>query len=318
MSDQLVALLNLRQRLSTLGTGSGAVGEVTVSQFNALRDAVAQLDLLTPRIKVHPIQTATEGQTNFALPEPFSASSGQLLVYSGGVLVDTYTFTAPTTVTFTSGRELGEKIRFIEVQMGSDTGATVVDGITATGGSVTAADFDALVSAVALLDRLTSRVKSFSFTAAEGQTIFTLPETYEVGQNSLLVFSGGVLVDSYTETSPAQIVFTSPREAGEKIQIIKVQLGAASGATVVDGFALGPAITAETPAGLITSTNGTDGNGTFTVAFPVDPSITPRVLVSGLELTSVMFSRVGQTFIVNPPYKPVVGETVSILYKRSS
>jgi hypothetical protein len=318
MSDQLVALLNLRQRISTLGSGGGGGGgDVTVAQFNALRNAVAQLDLLTPRVKIHPIQTATEGQTVFTLPDPFSVSTGQLFVYSGGVLVDTYTLTSPTEITFTSGREDGEKIRVVEVQLGSDTGTTVVDGITATG-SVTSADFEALVAAVALLDRLTARVKTFSFSATAGQTVFTLPETYEVGQNALLVFSGGVLVDTYTETSPAQITFTSARELGENIQIIKVQLGAAAGVTVVDGFTLGPAITAETPTGLITSTDGTNGNGTFTVAFPVDAAITPRVLVSGLELSPVMFSRTGQTFVVNAPYKPVIGETVSILYKRSS
>lgn len=322
MSDQLVALLNLRQRISTLGGGGGGGGNtesgVTVQQLNALREAVARLDLSTPRVKAHPVQVATAGQTIFSAPEPFDPAPGRLLVYSGGVLVDSYTIISPTQIQFTSGREANEKIQLVEIQIGSENGSTVVDEIAPVE-VVTTDVFEDLLVAVAVLDRLTPRIRSFLLTATAGQTLFTLPEPYSLGQNSLLVFSGGVLVDSYTEVSPTQIEFTSARAAGEKIQVIKIQLGADAGVTVVDGLALGSAISAEIPTGLVNSTNGSDGNGTFTVAFPVDPAITPRVYVgSGLALTNSMFSRVDRVFTINPPYKPVIGESITILYKRST
>jgi len=57
-------------------------------------------------------------------------------------------------------------------------------------------------------------------TATASQTVFTLPFTYALGSNKLLVFSSGILMretDDYTETDSTTITFVSGRTSGENI-----------------------------------------------------------------------------------------------------
>lgn len=186
------------------------------------------------------------------------------------------------------------------------------------GGGVTVGDLTLLQSAVAQLDLLTPRIKSQPVQVATlGQTIFTLPEPYVMGSNSLLVFSGSVLADDYTELSATQIQFNSPRELGERIKVIEIQIGSDTGTTVVDTLPSTSFLAGEIPAGVINGTNGSDGNGTFTVAFDVDPAVTPRLFIGGgMELLPVMFTRLLRVFTILAPYKPTVGEVLAIYYRR--
>lgn len=187
------------------------------------------------------------------------------------------------------------------------------------GGGVSPTDFALLQSAVAELDLKTPRVKNEDTQiATAGQTVFTLPFPYVMGSKCLLVFTGAVQTDAYTELSSTQIQFNTGRSLGERIKVIDFQLGSDDGSTVVDTLPSTSFLAGEVPAGTIDGTDGTDGNGTFTVANPVDYSVTPRVFVAGgMEILPTMFTAAGQVFTIAAPYKPTVGEIITIFYKRS-
>lgn len=65
-----------------------------------------------------------------------------------------------------------------------------------------------------------------TFEATAGQTVFDLPFSYEVADDRLLVYSGGLYMSQgagldYLETNPTRITFNSGREAGEVITVVK-------------------------------------------------------------------------------------------------
>lgn len=65
-------------------------------------------------------------------------------------------------------------------------------------------------------------------------TVFDLPFAYTIGNNALLVYSGGVLMrvgasNDYTETTSAQITFATARTSGEVMQFVKLGYNDATG-----------------------------------------------------------------------------------------
>jgi hypothetical protein len=60
-------------------------------------------------------------------------------------------------------------------------------------------------------------------TATAGQTVFTVPFTYSVGENTLDVYVDGVrqiINSSYTETSTTSITFSEGIHVGGKVEFI--------------------------------------------------------------------------------------------------
>jgi hypothetical protein len=195
-------------------------------------------------------------------------------------------------------------------------------GATSGGGAVT---LNQLASDVAALDLKSVRFKKYDpIVATDGQTSFALtvggqPETYQMGQNRLLVFSGSVLAEGdYTEQDNQHILFTTGREEGEVVQVIEMQVGSDDGSTVVDDSPNQTFMQGETPVGVVDSTDGFDGNGVFTVSQTVFPTPAPRIFISGaIELPSDLWTRVGKTFTIADGHKPQVGESISIFYSRT-
>lgn len=262
----------------------------------------------TERDDVNPVKVTTftyDGDNRIATA---------VTVTTEGTLTSTYTY-------------VGTTIDIATVTGGTDGLTNVLVGLLNFrqnsslfgGGGPSTTEFAALQSAVAQLDLMVPRFKIHPVqTATAGQTIFTLPEPYVMGQNRLLVFSGGVLVmGDWAETSTTSITFAVGRELDEKIQVIEVQLGSDDGSTVVDTLPSTAFLAGEIPSGTIDSTDGSNGNGVFTVAHPVDPSVTPRLFIGGgVELLAIAWTRIGQQFTIVAPYKPTVGEVLAIYYKR--
>lgn len=66
-----------------------------------------------------------------------------------------------------------------------------------------------------------------NFTATEGQTVFTLVNTYEIGKNRLEVSVDGIQQFSpqnFTETSPTSITFSEGLPVGTKVDIEITQI----------------------------------------------------------------------------------------------
>jgi hypothetical protein len=198
-------------------------------------------------------------------------------------------------------------------------GLTVEGDLNVTGGGNTGQEGYLQVKAdLAALDRITPRIKNHPIIIAEpGQIIFELPEPYIMGESTLLVWSGGVLVDDFTEISSREIEFSTPREGGERIKIVEFQVGSDDGSTISEVSPSIALMLSEIAIGVVDGTDGTDGNGIFTVARDVDPSTQPRIFVSGaFELPlSTWAYRGGRTFEIFSPYKPIVGEQVTIFYR---
>lgn len=137
-------------------------------------------------------QTATAGQTVFDLSGVYQVGANSLWVFRNGVrqtLGVTYNETDADTVTFTSGLNAGDEVLFIQISTGPN-------GLVRN-----------------------------DFTATAGQTVFDLSFFYNVGQDELIVYSGGALMrltDDYTETDGDTITFVSGRSLGEKVTIMRV------------------------------------------------------------------------------------------------
>jgi hypothetical protein len=210
--------------------------------------------------------------------------------------------------------EVGENFQIVG-------GLTVIGDLNVTGGGNTGQEgYLQLKADLAALDRLTPRIKNHPVLIAEaGQTIFELPEPYVMGRSTLMVWSGGVLIDNFTELSDTEIEFAVPREGGERIKVIEFQLGSDDGSTITEinpGLQL---MQAEVATGVVDGSDGTDGNGTFTVSQDVDTSTAPRLFISGsFELPDGAWDYLGnRTFEIFAPYKPIVGEQVTIFYRPS-
>jgi hypothetical protein len=178
-----------------------------------------------------------------------------------------------------------------------------------------------LGGAIQTIDENSVRIKVFqAIISTPNQTVYYTPEPYQTGR--LMVYSGGLLMAPgvhYTETNDTTITFVEGREATEVVQIIEFQVG--------DGdnlpFPIGTITiftSTETAAGTIDGTDGTDGNGTFTLTHDIHTGSTPAVRISGIvELVPEEdFTWVGNTITILAPNKPIVGETVVVQYQWSS
>jgi len=126
---------------------------------------------------------ATGGQTAVNLPWAYAIGMNQLIVISSGTVCkvfDDYLESAPTSITFTSGRIYQESISVIRI--GAATGSAVVP----------------------LHEK---------HIATDSQEIFELAGTYDPGTDSLVVIRNGkilVLEDEYEETDESTVTLTSP------------------------------------------------------------------------------------------------------------
>lgn len=78
-----------------------------------------------------------------------------------------------------------------------------------------------------LFERLKENVSFYSenFTATEGQTVFTLSDEYNIGQNRVLVWVSGVkqrTVIDFVESSTTTITFNEPLSAGDEVEVFRV------------------------------------------------------------------------------------------------
>lgn len=133
--------------------------------------------------------TASAGQTVFNLSFNYTIGSNGLMVYSDNILmikdVD-YQETSTSSITFLSTRSAGEEITVINVSTNAS-------------------------------------IQRYDVAATSGQTLFTIPFSYVVGSNDLIVFSNNIMMikgTDYTETSPTQITFASGRADSEDITFI--------------------------------------------------------------------------------------------------
>jgi len=181
-----------------------------------------------------------------------------------------------------------------------------------------ATQLSAITGALATLDLQAARIKVHPpQTMLGGETVITLPEPYQTGIHHLLVSSGGLIQSKgvhWEELSATQIEFTEPREAGEVVEIIEFQRGSDDQSTVVSQLDL--FIATQPAAGVVDSTDGFNGNGTFTLAHDIDTGTVPRVFVAGtLELhPNEHFTWINNTITILPGQKPIVGEQVFVQY----
>lgn len=182
-------------------------------------------------------------------------------------------------------------------------------------------DVSNLAGAIQDVDARSIRFKVFqAVTSTGGQSNFTTPEPYQVGR--LIVYSGGLLQIEgvhWNSTGSQAFQFVEGREAGEVVQAFEYQVGSDSG----DPFPIGTITvftSTEDAVGTIDSTDGTDGNGAFTVARAIHAGSTPEVRISGaiLLVPITEFTWTGNTITILAPNKPVPGETVVVKYEWSN
>jgi len=144
------------------------------------------------------VQTASGGQTVFTTPFSYDIGENELLVFASGVFMtlgSDYTETTTTSITFLSGRVVGESVTIWKV---GPTVTPIIGGI---------------------------QPLRTTITSTSGQTVYPTTFSYTTGQDEILVFSGGVYMtsgDDYTETSSTSITFGVGRPLGEKVTIWKV------------------------------------------------------------------------------------------------
>lgn len=176
----------------------------------------------------------------------------------------------------------------------------------------------AITGALATLDLQAVRIKVHpAQVMTGGETIITLPEPYQTGIHHLLVTSGGLVQSRgihWNEHSPTQIIFVEPRVATEVVEVIEFQKGSDDSTTVVSQLDL--FIATQPASGTIDSTDGFNGNGTFTLAHAIEAATVPRVFIAGaLELKpNTEFTWSNNTITILAGFKPIVGEEVYVQY----
>jgi hypothetical protein len=173
---------------------------------------------------------------------------------------------------------------------------------------------------LASLSLETVRIKRYPLIiAVAGQTVVPLPETYQTGQRRLRVVSGSaqhVEGVHWEEVDDQSIRFFAPRVEGELIEIDEYQIGPDGGVT--PGYPEGPVYSQSvTPTGLVNSTDGTDGNGTFTVPHIIAPDTVPVVWISDiLKLQpTIDYTWHDNVIEILPGSKPIGGEWVTVQYQ---
>lgn len=152
------------------------------------------------------------------------------------------------------------------------------------------------------------------FVQTGGQTVVTLPETYDNAVKTLHVLRDGVgLYEGvhWTATSTTTITFGAAFASfvGEEVLIIEFENAAPGGGG-------GGSYAEEVATGVVDSTDGVNGNGTFTVTNTILLSPPPQVWISGaILLTSgVHYNISGAQVIFVSGAKPTVGEYILVKY----
>jgi hypothetical protein len=152
------------------------------------------------------------------------------------------------------------------------------------------------------------------FTMIDGQTVVTLPETYDIVGKVLHVLRDGVGLYQnvhWTPTTTTTFTFSAGFEsfAGEQVLVLEFEPGTGGGG--------GPSnYLEELASGTVDSTDGVNGNGTFTVTTAMLLSPAPQVLISGAILLTagVHYNISGNQVIFVSGAKPTVGESVLVKY----
>jgi hypothetical protein len=153
-----------------------------------------------------------------------------------------------------------------------------------------------------------------------GETLVTLIEPFQEGARRLDVERGGLKHAQnlhWVEIDSDKILFLTPCLPGEVVSVTEYQLGRDAGA--LPPLPAGPTYeVTETPLGVIDSTNGVNGNGTFTLQHNIAAGTTPGVQISGfLNLTpGSHFTWTDETneIVILSGYKPSIGESLTVTY----
>lgn len=145
-----------------------------------------------------------------------------------------------------------------------------------------------------------------------GETTATVPVPYDTALRQLLVFNDHMLLVQGVDWTPlttTSITLTQPAIAGEVLQI--VQFFITPGTSVYQ-------IVGEQPSGVVNSTDGTNGNGVFTLVQTPLLSPVPRVYFDGTHISTSWYGIAGNTITFVSGFKPqtngVTPEVVTVDY----
>lgn len=145
-----------------------------------------------------------------------------------------------------------------------------------------------------------------------GETTATVPVPYDTSQRQLLLTLGHLALiqgPDWTATNATTVTLTKAALAGEILQIVQFfVVGGSSVYQTVD----------EIPSGSVTSTDGTNGNGTFTTVNAPLTLPRPEVFFDGRLIPISWYTITGNTITFGAGFKPQTDgtytETVTINY----
>ena len=136
----------------------------------------------------------------------------------------------------------------------------------------------------------------------EGQTVVVVPESYNIVGKVLQVTRGGLRMIQGVDwniVDSTSFEFFKDSIEGEMVEIVEFE--------AVTGTSDPQSTITEFPAGTVSSTDGTDGNGVFTTTFDMLASPAPRLVVGGLTLApTTHYTFVDDTITILAPHKPRV------------
>lgn len=138
-------------------------------------------------------------------------------------------------------------------------------------------------------------------------TSLDLPETFSLSGKVLHVYRSGIALVEGVHWQAADnntITFLDPCLEGEVIEVIEYEKVAASSS---GGSSASYEIVTETAIGVVSSTDGFDGNGTFTVSAVMLDAPAPKVYISGvfLLIEGTQYTWVGNTISILSGFKPI-------------
>lgn len=173
-----------------------------------------------------------------------------------------------------------------------------------------------LAIGLAATDASIPRVTPFGpFTATDGQTDFPLGVSVPDGAVVVAVRDGfSFLPNGGITMSGDTLVFAQPCLEDEIVQGYVFVTAAVVLPPIVAG---GDNEIIEVPTGTIDSTNGSNGNGVFTLAHAIVSGTTPRVVISGFLFLppGADYNWSGNTITFTAGNFPVLGESLTVLYE---